>query len=362
MEQEQIFDKLLDKIKKNKLNKESGKVNSISFPFIRFSSIFPGWDKSKYYCFTANSGVGKTKITKYLSITSVYNTFKQNPHLKYKCFYFALEETKEEFWLGVISNLLYTKYNLIVSSSQLRSLGTYTVTEEILVKIEECKSIVQDMETYIEVVDWVYNPTGIYKYVRKYFENPDIGEEIIDPNQKNAKGYKYKDENLWVFIITDHVSLLQDEIINSQRMNQHQTMSFYSKEYCLKKFCKKFQCVTIAIQQQAADKEKQEYTFHGESIESKLEPSLDGLGNNKELQRDYDVVFGLFSPSRYNISRHRGYDIKQLGNNYRSLKVLKDRWYGSTDVYIPLYFNGAVNQFEELPKSVEINYSDYENR
>ena len=94
----------------------------------------------------------------------------------------------------------------------------------------------------------------------------------------------------------------------------------------------------------------------GQSIEEKLEPSLDGLGINKNTQQEADMVLGLFAPHRYNLARHRGYDIKRMGNKYRSCRILKDRNNGLDGKYIPLYFNGATNTFKELDKATEIDY------
>jgi replicative DNA helicase len=353
---EKIFDTLYEKIITNKQNKEEGKMNSILFPFPRFSELFPGWEKGKYYIASANSGVGKTKLAKFLSITTVYQFIKLNPHLKYKIFYFALEETKEDFWLGVISTILYEKYNIDISPSQLKSLGNFTLEQSVVEKLQECKDIVNDMETYIEVIDFVSNPTGIFKTVKRYFDDPLIGKEIQDEHNSEAKGYEYTDPNLWVFVITDHISLLSQESIEGYRLSLHETISLFSKQYCLKKFCKKYHCITINIQQQESGKEKQEF-YRGETIEEKLEPSLDGLGENKTTQRDADVVFGLFAPARYNIQYYRGYDIVKLGDKYRALKILKDRHHGCANRYVHLKFNGATNYFSELPKPTEIDYN-----
>jgi hypothetical protein len=92
----------------------------------------------------------------------------------------------------------------------------------------------------------------------------------------------------------------------------------------------------------------------GRPIEAKLEPSLDGLANNKEIQRDATEVIGLFAPVRYGITTHAGYNINLFGDNYRSAKSLKAR-HGSPYKRIGMYFNGATGDFEELPKAEDLN-------
>lgn len=179
----------------------------------------------------------------------------------------------------------------------------------------------------------------------------DNGKEIpID--------YKYNDPNLYVFVVTDHISLLQAEKVDGVKQTLHEAIGHYSKEYCLKGFCKRYKCIVINVQQQSAEKEKQEF-YKGESIEQKLEPSLDGLANNKETQREADLILGLFAPARYNIKKYRDYDIDILRDRFRCLIFLKDRHYGLANMYLPLYFDGRTNLFEELPRANEINYEKY---
>jgi hypothetical protein len=105
-------------------------------------------------------------------------------------------------------------------------------------------------------------------------------------------------------------------------LTQWQTISKYSNKYCLH-FRDKFGFTVVNIQQQASDKEQVEYNYKGVSIEEKLEPSLDGLGDNKTTQRDANIIFGLFAPNRYNISRHNGYETSFFKDKYRSLSILK---------------------------------------
>jgi replicative DNA helicase len=353
-----MFNEIIKKIEENKKLKESGKTTSILLPFKRFSKIFSGFQKSSQILITANSGIGKTKLAKFLTVTHVYNFAKQHPEIDYKLFYFALEESTEFFWLGMISTMLYEKHNLSVSPNQLKSLGEYILSDDALNKIKDCQEIIEDMQKHIEVIDYLFNPYGCYKYIADWFANPEIGKEEFDTShaEKISKKYIYKNPNLWVFVVTDNLNLLTPE--QEDKGSLHSAMGRYSKQFCLKGFTKKYQCVTINIQQQASDTEKQEY-YQGQSIEQKLEPSLNGLGDNKTTQRECDLVLGLFAPERYNISTHRKYNIKLLKNHYRSLMVLKDRNDGLINTYVPLYFNGATNFFSELEPVEEIDYNKY---
>jgi len=336
-----MFDKLYERILSNKEAKEQGKINSISPPFPRLAERYPGFEKGKYHIYTASSGIGKTKFTKFFAITSIFNFIKLNPSLKVKIFYFALEETVEEFWLSFISAMLYEKYSIELSTAQLKSLGKFTLSEEHLDKIRECESLITELMSFVTVKDHIHNPFGIYKEVRDYFELPGNGDYIKN-EQGHITGYKHTDDTHY-FVITDHVGLLTAE----KGLSQRDSLSFFSQEYCLKGFCKRFNCTVINIQQQAAETERLEF-FKGETLEQKVEPSLNGLANNKEIQREADLILGIFAPARYKLPTHRGYDVEKLKDRYRSLIFLKDRNYGLNGAYIGLYFNGATNFFCEL--------------
>lgn len=359
-----IFNSLYDKINDNLSKKENGGITSISPPFPRLSLKYPGWVKGTYTILTASSGVGKTKAAKFFAVTSVYDFIKKNSNIKTKIFYFALEESKDSFWLSMLSNLLYVKHGIILPPQQLLSLGSFTIDRDTLIKIEEIKEEIDDMEKYIEVIDNVFNPYGIYRHVRDYFDNPEIGEfnkiKTADGDTINGE-FKYKDEDLYVFCITDHISLLTPDANGkfTQQRSLHEAMGYFSQEYCLKQMAKRLKCVVINVQQQSADKEKQEF-YRGQSIEKKLEPSLDGLADNKLCQRDADLVLGLFAPTRYELAEYRGYNINKLKDRYRCLIFLKDRHFGLANNYVNLYFNGATNIMKELPLKEDMTEQIYE--
>jgi Steigviridae replicative DNA helicase len=359
----EIFDSIFERIKINKDKKDAGFVTSISPPFERMAQKYPGWVKGTYTILTASSGVGKTKAAKFFTVTSVCEFVKKYKNIKVKIFYFALEETKDMFWRSMMSTLLHINYNIDISPQQLLSLGSYTVDDNMLQAIETTRAEIEEMEKYVEVIDHIFNGYGIYKTVRDYF-TPELGEYVkIDTagGQLNGK-FKYKDEDTYVFVVTDQINLLVPDKTSEYgepQKNLHDAMNHYSKEYCLKQMCKRLDCVVVNIQQQSADKEKQEW-YKGETNDKKLEPSLDGLGDNKLTQRDADIVWGLFAPTRYEIQDYRGYDIDRLKDNYRCLIWLKDRHYGLGNQYSHLYFDGASNVFKELPPAKDMNFTVYQ--
>lgn len=353
IEEEDIFERTLAGIKLNKENKEKGIFNSIPFGLPSLDKHLPGVMRGMQYLITANSGVGKTQLAKFLFINQPYKFIKAHPELglKLKVLYFALEESKEEFMLGLISHRLKEVYNISIGVLELRSLGNYILSTEILSKIEQCRDYFKELSQSLDVIDSISNPFGIYKYVRNYAKTHGefkYRKVIIDgKEEKIFDYYEPNDDKEIVVVVVDHYSLLQPEN-NPDSNTLHLAMTKFSAEYMRKQITKHYKYCGVGVQQQAADKEKQQYTMTGGSIESKLEPSLDGLGDNKLTQRDALIVLGVFSPERYEIAKHLDYDITILKDNYRSISILKNR-IGTPNLKKGFFFNGQTNTFAELP-------------
>lgn len=366
----QDFKALVSKLETNKTIKENGGITSILPPFERLAERYGGFTKGSITAITAGSGIGKTKFVKYFTILNIYKrTF--NTAIKPKVFYFALEESEDDFWFSFIAVFLYEKYKITISISNLKSIGSYTLSQDLLEKIKEAEKFISRLQKFVEVVDYIRNPTGIAKHVKAFFENPEIGTmeyKEID-GKKIPTTYKYKSDDVWVFYVCDHLSLLSNEIHSDtkRRLTQYETFDYMVKDIVLDTFKKRYQIANIVVHQQTPSSERAQYTNKGALIEEMLEPSLEELHLNKGVQQDYELVLGLFNPSRYNIPIHQNYDITLLGPRYRSLIFLKDRHYGLENASVGLFFNGANGQFLELPKSEEManptkNYYEYYTR
>lgn len=66
------------------------------------------------------------------------------------------------------------------------------------------------------------------------------------------------------------------------------------------------------------------------------------------------MVIGLYSPFKYGLPEYEKYDITKFRNHIRFMEVMEDRDYGANGNICPLYFDGAVSYFSELPKADDI--------
>lgn len=336
-----IFDKLEKSVREN-AKKE---FNCIPFPFERFSSFIPGIQQRHYYNITANSGVGKSQITDELAWFSPYefyvkNRINPNFKTKVKFFYFSLEMDKESKFLQAACRNLFKDYNIRTSVNVLKSIGKNRVTDDLYQAFLKTRTWLEELENFTDFIEEAH-PYHIYRTVQQFYaENGTITKKkfIIDGVEKERFDYYTpNDPDLYVIVIVDHL----DEITWETGDKQKETMQKHTKY--MKELRNRYGPSIFDIQQQAAASESvQNFQLN------KLEPSLTGLGEDKTTQRRYNTILGLFSPFRHELMNYRGYDIRQLKDNYRSLIVLKNR-NGPVNVVTSLFFDGATNYFKELP-------------
>lgn len=359
-----LFRQVLGNIRRNKEIREAGGL--VCFPWYnlpKLSTVLPGIQKGRYVIVTASSKVGKTQITDFLYVLSPLEYLWNNPEstLKLKIFYFSLEMSKEDKLKSLLSYRLFKDHRIILDPENMDSqFINYVLPSEILQKLESYEDYYRWVSERLTIIDHIKNPYGIYKYVREYARQNGVFTykgEIVDPESGAMYDqYTPNDPDEYVIVITDHVSLLTPE----DGGDLWGAIFKFSSNYCLK-MRDNFKYTVVNVQQQAADQEKQQYTFKGDSIISKLKPSQDGLADCKLTSRDCDLMLGLFAPARYNIKEYpskRPYNLEELKDNYRELSIILNRR-GSSAKNDHLYFNGACNYFEELPDPDLINYTVY---
>ncbi len=357
-----ISDIVIEEIRKNKKLREEGKDISIPFPFPRFSQYIPGIQQRRYYIVTANSKVGKTKLADFLFVYNPLNYVINNKtNIKVKILYFSLEMSKEDKVKELISYLLFTKKGVRISPDLMDSVyKSYILEDKVLKDIEELKPTLDEYLNRIEFYDNVRNPFGIYKAVREYahshghYEDVDgniLNTEYIEKgtHEEAKKIFRYvpDDEDEYVIVVTDHISLLTQE----KGETLHGTIGKFSSQYCIA-MRDRWKYVVVNIQQQMAAQEGVD------NLQANmLRPSANGLGDNKLTGRDADMVLGLFAPIRFRKEMWEGYNIKKLKDNFREISVVLNR--RGSPAISGLFFDGAVNYFAELPKPEDMTEDDY---
>jgi len=344
-----LFSRTIKTIENKRQRILDGKINCIPWGLPRFEENLPGIEQGKYYLCTANSKVGKTQLADWLFL---YNTVQQivdkNLNIRLKIFYFSLEMSKEEKMLSAFANILYVKEGLRISPTDLKSTKTSKMlTQETIEIIKKYEPYFKKIEEFVEFIDDIRNPTGIYKVVRNYaLSNGTIHTRTIDNKGHKIEVEDYytpNDPDEYVMILIDHISLIDTETIDGRKLNLAESMVHLSSNYLIK-LRNRFNYIPVVIQQQSAAQESVE-----NQKANRLKPTMDGLGDSKLIGRDANVILGLFSPFRHSIPDYLEYDITKFRDNIRFLEIIGGREGGFGNI-CPLYFDGAVNYFKELPK------------
>jgi hypothetical protein len=251
-----------------------------------------------------------------------------------------------------MSWLLFRKSHgsLRISPKELRS-TTAALDESILDRLRQfdIQDILRYFEEHVIFPSEAPNPTGIYKYCKQYAEEHGtvktrtvkMKDELGQLQDVEVfESYEQDNPNEYRMVIIDTVNLVDTE----KGMSLKQSIDKLS-EYCAKYLRNRYHYSIVAIQQQAFESEGNEAFKLG-----KVRPSVAGLGDSKYVSRDADIVLGLFSPTRFGITDYMGYDISILKDHIRFLEVIVNR-NGEMGGMMPLWFDGAVCDFKELPKS-----------
>ena len=330
----------------------NNKLNCIPSPFKRFREDFIGIEQSCQILVTSSTKGAKSQFTSY---TFIYKPlmfcYYTKANINYKVIYFPLEETPERIMQRFMSWLLYdfSHGEIRISPRDLRSTTTPLPDNVLeLLKSDEIQDILKYFEEHVIFPTEKPNPTGIYYFCKKYAE--DHGTVHTKPGKYTDQlgnvvdydafdYYEQDDPNEYRIIIIDTINLIDTE----RGMNLKQSIDKLS-EYCAKYLRNRYHYSPVIIQQQAFDGEGNEAVKLG-----RYTPSISSLGDSKYGARDSNIVLGLFSPFKFALKEYNGYDITKFRDNIRFLEVCINRD-GQMGGVCPLFFDGAVCQFSELPR------------
>jgi hypothetical protein len=350
------FNEVMSYIKDRKERAESGIYNCIPLPFKRFREFLPGTEMGKFIVVTANQKVCKTKFCDFVYVYETLFFIMQHPEVRVKILYFCLEESAKKKYIEFQCHLLYRLDGIIISPTDLTSTDKDKPVPDHIIQLlesERYQKYIKKFEEMVEYIDNDKNPTGINKRCRDYalsqghlnlktIEVKDsvtgkpAERQIVDP----INPYTPNDPELYKIVILDNAANLSLE----SGMDKKQTIEKMAKYAITLRNQLNFTFILVQHQAQAQ-----------EGIENfklnKLKPSSDGLADCKTTTRDVNMVIGLYSPFKYGLPQYEGYDITKFRNHIRFMEIVEDRDYGANGNICPLYFDGAVSYFKELPRA-----------
>ena len=356
---------VLENLESRRNNAVNGGVNCIPLPFDRFRGDIPGIEQGQYVVVTANQKVGKSNISNYLYMYHVLDYCFNNPD-KCSChiIYFALEESISKIIERYMSHLLYQLDGWRISPADLRSTSVDSPVPEEVLNLLQTKPYKDRLEFFEKCVEFNTedtNPTGILRVCEAYaksvgkYKSHKMSSKSGNGNEVEVfDSYEQNDPNHYKIVIIDHIGLVDKE----QGFNTKAAIDKTS-EYFVKYLRNRYNYTCVAIQQQASEMEGLE------AIKAKkMIPTASGGGDSKYTFRDCDLALGLFDPSKFGLQSWLGYKIQDptdgegLKNYGRFLYVIANR-NGEMGGVCPLFFDGAICNFEELPLPNDPNVGKY---
>ena len=321
-----ITETLLEAINRGR----EGKSQGYSMGLPKLEQVIDGVCKGVYTLIGAESGIGKSSIMLY---SYIYRPLMD--HLddnSFKISLFSLEMRADMIMAKLLSTYIFETYNKRISLKQLLSAQRgYILSDDNYKIVQECIPWMKKVEALLTIYDKSASANSIYSHLLKELEH---------------RGKFIEDEKRKIYIpdvVVDHLA----RIFASEGRTLKQEMDLASKYlYSLKNRCN---ISPVVIQQlnrgiQSMDRRR----------EGVLYPTTADFKDTNSTIEDAEIVLAIFSPNRLKLNTHNGYDIKQMGDKFRSILVLKSR-YGESDVEDYLYYDGACNIWRELPRANEIN-------
>lgn len=298
---------------------------------------------------------GKSKFADKVFVYDPFFYFLENPtHGSVKVLYFTREMSKEDKMTEFYSHLLYHISNkkIRIAPPDLKSTrADKPVPQEVLdmLESEECLKYIEAFEEAVTYIDDIGNPTGVNKYCRAwaaehghftYVKQKRRNESGLMEEVEVIDQYIPDDPEQYVIIIYDNAS----NIIEESGLGKMGSIEKLSKYFVTLR--NQLGMSPVLIQHQAQSQEGIENLKLGQ-----MKPSASGLADCKSTIRDINTAFGLYSPFKFGIHSYEGYNIDMFRNNIRFMEVMDDRDNGAGGLICPLYFDGAVSVFEELPQA-----------
>lgn len=293
--------------------------------------------------------VHNTQLANYVYLFETLDyAFRHRKECSVHIIYFALEESVQKIIERYMSHLLWKLDNKRYTPTDLRSTSTALpgeITE--LLKSDKYQERFRFFEECVQFETEDTNPTGILRVCEKYAKS--VGEYKSHTMMSRGNSFKEvevfdsytpNDPNHYKIVIIDHIGLVDKE----QGFKTKDAVDKMS-EYFVKYLRNRYGFTCVAIQQQASESEGLEAMK-----QKKMLPTAATLGDSKYTARDADLVLGLFDPSKFGLPNWLGYPIADGLKNYgRFLYVIANR-NGEMGGVCPLFFDGAVCDFKELPK------------
>lgn len=198
------FEKLFTEIK----NARDGRNTGLSLGHSRLSKYI-GIRKRIYTLVFGPTGSGKTAAVHDMYILNPYEDFVLRKHGKFKVILFSMERSKIYTVAKWLCRRIFLTEGILIPINKMMGWWREKISDEELFFIQKHGPYIDDLLKYVDIVEGAQNPTGIYKYLRDYAENPLNGKK--ERVSEFHSIYIPTDPGEIIIPIVDHIGLTKPE-------------------------------------------------------------------------------------------------------------------------------------------------------
>jgi len=340
-----------DLLKKEVDNGIQGRNSGIPMGFRRLNKYI-GIRKRIYTVIFGATGSGKSAFCHSAYILHPFDWWyanKNTSNVKLKFILFSMERSKVYTLAKWTSRKIFLDQGVNIPIAKLLGWWDTKLTKDEHDMFLMYENYINELTAICDIIEGAQNPTGIYKYVRKYAEANGTIENINEYD----KIYHPRHPNEIVIPIVDHFGLIKMEKGMSKKEAIDKTSEYFQ-------WMRDFLGYTpIGVSQINRDLSNPIY----QKMDA-FEPNIDQIKESGRPAEDSDVVISLFQPSRYKTNDASYNNVSKFispegADCFRSIKILKNT-YGESDLRIGMGFHGSTGTFAELPKPKDMDSFDFE--
>lgn len=299
------------------------------------------------------SGSGKSA---YLHSAYILNPFDDyvtgGRKNKFKVILFSMERSKVYILAKWMSRKIFLEQGILIPIGRMLGWkGFEKLSMDEMNLIDMYEDYFGELLSVVDIIEGAQNPTGIFKYVKRYAEENGTFEKIDDYH----KVYIPDDPKEIVIVAEDHLGITKTEANQSTKKEAIDKLSEYNQV-----FRDVFGYCPVAVSQLNRNLSNPIYR----KMDS-FEPTADEVKESGRPGEDSDIIISLFDPIKYHTNDMSYGDVSKFidttnGKKYfRSIKLLKST-YGEDDIRAGMAFHGATGVFAELPKPSDMKDFDFD--
>jgi len=260
----------------------------------------------------------------------------------FKVFYASLEMSADLLFAKLLGMYIFENYGIELSPKELLSKKKdFILNDEQYQIVQECVPWLKKVEEKVIIYDKAMNASILYKLLMD-----DLSKHGTFTENDHRKIYTPNNPDLVYLVIIDHMSLLRPD---KGRTLKEEIDLVSSYLVTLRNMCRISPLVIMQANRESMGMERRKQGLNN--------MRLSDVKDSGSPSQDAEIILSIFSPQREKLAKYNKYDISILGDKFRSITVLKNR-YGEADVEISSGFYGRCGIWTELPKPDKIY--DYE--